>query len=128
MHAVFYRIDNFPPNKTHRMPKKYITRYSTSLSRKCKSKVQHIADHSCLNGFHQKARNKCDWGCIENWNLNALLVGIYIGATPMEYLLEISHEILQRTVHVATNPTSGYIFISEYKFKGNDIIISKGNL
>ena len=34
MHAIFYRIDNFPPNKTYRMPKKYMTRCSTSLSEK----------------------------------------------------------------------------------------------
>ena len=72
-----------------------------------------------------KLRDKCGWGCVENGGLNGLLVGIYIGATPMEYLLEISHKILQRTVNVATNPTSGYIFISEYKFKGIEIIISQ---
>ena len=29
---------------------------------------------------------------------------------------------------MAINPTSGYIFISEYIFKGNEIIILKRNL
>ena len=80
------------------MPKKYMTRYSTSLSGKCKSKVQHIPTYSSLNGFYQKVRNKCGWGCVENGGLNWLLVGMYIGATPMEYLLEVSYKILQRTV------------------------------
>ena len=80
------------------MPKKYMTRYSTSLSGKCKSKGQHTPDDSCLNGFHQEVRNKCDWGCVENGGLNALLVGRHIGATPMEYLLEVSLEISKRTV------------------------------
>ena len=67
------------------MPKKYMTRCSTSLSGKCKSKVQHIPPHSCLNGFYQKVKkNQCDWGCVENGGLNGLLVLMYIGATPME--------------------------------------------
>ena len=66
------------------MPKKYITRCSTSLSVKCNSKVQHTPPHSCLNGFYQKVRNKCGWGCLENGGLNGLLVGMFIGATPME--------------------------------------------
>ena len=93
MHATFYRIDNFPPNKTYKMPKKYMTRYSTSLSRKCKSKVQHTPPHYCLNGFYQKVRNEFDWGCVENGGLNALLVGMCIGVTPKKCLLEVSHEI-----------------------------------
>ena len=66
------------------MPKKYMTRCSKSLSVKCNSKVQHTPPHSCLNGFYQKVRNKCDWGCVENGGLNGLLIGMYIGATPME--------------------------------------------
>jgi len=32
------------------------------------------------------------------WRSNGLFVGIYIGATPMEYLQEVSQEISQRTV------------------------------
>ena len=54
------------------MPKKYMTKCSTSLSGKWKSKVQHTPPHSCLNGFYQKVRNKCGWGCIENGGLNGL--------------------------------------------------------
>ena len=33
-----------------------------------------------------------------------------------------------KNCYMAINPTSGYIFISEYIFKGNEIIISKRNL
>ena len=80
------------------MPKMYMTRCSTSLSGKCKSKVQHTPPHSCLNGFYQKVRNEFDWGCVENGGLNALLVGMCIGVTPKKCLLEVSHEISKRTV------------------------------
>ena len=66
--------------------------------RGCKSKGQQIQPHSCLNGFYQKVRNKCIWRCVGNEGLNGLWVGMYIGATHMEYLLEVSHEISQRTV------------------------------
>ena len=100
MHAIFYRIGNFPPNKTYRMPKMYMTRCSTSLSGKCKSKVQHIPPHSYLKGFYQKVRNQWDWGCVENGGLNGLLVGMYIDATPMEYLCEVSHEISHFWIHI----------------------------
>ena len=86
-------------------------RCSTSLSGKCKSKVQHIPPHSCLNGFYQKVRNQWDWGCVENGGFNWLLVAMYIGAIPMEYLREVSHKISNFWI-----------------FKGNEIIISKRNL
>ena len=80
------------------MPKKYMTKCSTSLSGNYKSKVQHIPSHSCLNEFYHKVINKCGWGCLENGGLNGLLGGMYIGATSMEYLLEVSHDISQGTV------------------------------
>ena len=82
------------------MPKNYVTRCSTSLSEKCKSKVQHIPPRSCLNGFYQIVRNKCDFGCVENGGLNELLVGKCIGATPMGYLQEVSHEISHFWIHI----------------------------
>ena len=82
------------------MLKKFMTRCSTSLSGKCKSKVQHIPPHSCLNVFYQIVRNKCDFGCVENGGLNELLVGKCIGATPMEYLQELSQEISHFWIYI----------------------------
>ena len=103
MHDIFYRIDNFSPNKTYRMLKKYMKRCSTSLSGKCKSKVQQISPHFCWNGFYQKVRNKCCWGCVENGGTNGLLVGMYIGATLMEYLLLSFSWNLKKNCYVAIN-------------------------
>ena len=96
----FNSIDDFPPNETYRMLKKFMTRCSTSLSGKCKSKVQHIPPRSCLNGFYQKGRNQWDWGCVENGGFNWLLVAMYIGAIPMEYLPEVSHEISNFWIYI----------------------------
>ena len=38
-----------------------------------------------------KLRNQCDWGCVKNGGLNGLLLGMYIGASSVEYLQEVFH-------------------------------------
>ena len=84
MHAIFYGLDNFPPKWDIQNARKYMTRCSTSYHRSTNQKYNTY--HSCLNTFYHKVRNKCDWECVDNGGLNGLMVGMYMGRTPMEYL------------------------------------------
>ena len=66
MHATFLQNRQFSAQIRHIECSRSIWQ---ALSVKCKSIVQQISPHSCLNGFYQKVRNKCDWECVGNGGL-----------------------------------------------------------
>ena len=93
--CYFLQNRQFPPKKDIRNPKKYMTTsYMLNIIiREVQIKSITHTTSILFKWLLSKSRNKCEIGCVENGGLNGFLVGMYLGAPPMEYLREVSHEI-----------------------------------
>ena len=82
-----------------------------------------VSPHACQNGYRQKDKREQVW--LRLWRKvehGALLVGMQIGAGPMENRIEVPRQVKNRTSLSSSNPTSGT------RSKRNEIMTSKNQL